>query len=111
MLFLTVLGTLSQLLAFGYRVALSRMVGAEVMGLYQLIMPVYSVLLSLTAVGLTAAVSNLTPQYLALGNSRGIPQLLGTCLKALFLLMIPITVVVVLCYDPISVYWLGDART
>ena len=50
-LFLTVLGTLSQLLGFGYRVALSRMVGAEVMGLYQLIMPVYSVLLSLTAVG------------------------------------------------------------
>ena len=98
-LFLTVLGTLSQLLGFGYRVALSRMVGAEVMGLYQLIMPVYSVLLSLTAVGLTAAVSNLTPQYLALGNSRGIPQLLGTCLKILFLLMVPISAVVLLCYD------------
>ena len=110
-LFLTGLGTLSQLLGFGYRVALSRLVGAEVMGLYQLIMPVYSVLLSLTAVGLTSAVSNLTPQYLALGNSRGIPQLLGTCLKTLFLLMIPITAVVLLCYDPISVYWLGDART
>ena len=110
-LFLTVLGTLSQLLAFGYRVALSRMVGAEVMGLYQLIMPVYSVMLSLTAVGLTAAVSNLTPQYLALGNSRGIPQLLGTCLRILFLLMAPITVGIVLCYDPISVVLLGDART
>ena len=56
-LFLTVLGTVSQVLGFGYRVALSRMVGAEVMGLYQLLMPVYSVLLSLTAVGLTAAAS------------------------------------------------------
>ena len=54
-LFLTVLGTVSQLLSFGYRVALSRMVGAEVMGLYQLIMPVCSVLLSVTAVGLTSA--------------------------------------------------------
>ena len=53
---LTVLGALSQLLGFGYRVALSRMVGAEVMGLYQLVMPAFSVLLSLTAVGLTAAV-------------------------------------------------------
>ena len=71
----------------------------------------FSVHLSLTAVGLTAAVSNLTPQYLALGNSRGIPQLLGTCLKILFLLMVPISAVVLLCYDPISVYWLGDART
>ena len=65
-LFLTVLGTVSQVLGFGYRVALSRMVGAEVMGLYQLLMPVYSVLLSLTAVGLTAAASNLTSQHLAL---------------------------------------------
>lgn len=110
-LFLTGLGTLSQLLAFGYRVALSRMIGAEVMGLYQLIMPVYSVLLSLTAVGLTAAVSNLTPQYLALGNSRGVPQILSTCLRALFLLMVPITALILLWYDPISVYWLGDART
>ena len=70
-LFLTVLGTVSQLLSFGYRVALSRMVGAEVMGLYQLIMPVCSVLLSVTAVGLTSAVSNLTSQYLALGNRLG----------------------------------------
>ena len=110
-LFLTALGTLSQLLAFGYRVALSRMIGAEVMGLYQLIMPVYSVFLSLTAVGLTAAVSNLTPQYLALGNSRGVPQLLGTCLRLLGLLMLPLTAAVLLWYDPISVYWLGDART
>ena len=59
-LFLTALGAVSHVLAFCYRVALSRMVGAEVMGLYQLVMPVYSVLLSLTAVGLTAAVSNLT---------------------------------------------------
>lgn len=67
---LTVLGALSQLLGFGYRVALSRMVGAEVMGLYQLVMPAFSVLLSLTAVGLTAAVSNLTSQYLAWENSR-----------------------------------------
>ena len=48
-LFLTALSCVSQLLGFCYRVALSRLVGAEVMGLYQLLMPVYSVLLSLTA--------------------------------------------------------------
>ena len=110
-LFLTALGTLTQLLGFGYRVALSRLVGAEIMGLYQLLMPVYSVILSLTAVGLTAAVSNLTPQYLALDNSRGVPQLLNTCLRALFLLLLPISGAVLAFSDPISVYLLGDART
>lgn len=108
---LTVLGALSQLLGFGYRVALSRMVGAEVMGLYQLVMPAFSVLLSLTAVGLTAAVSNLTSQYLAWENSRGAAQIVGSCLRWLILLILPVGAAVILFSDPISVYLLGDART
>ena len=110
-LFLTALGAVSQVLGFCYRVALSRLVGAEVMGLYQLIMPVYSVLLSVTAVGLTSAISNLTSQHLALGNSRGVDQTLGTCLRAFLLLLLPVGAVVVLASDAISVHLLGDART
>ena len=110
-LFLTALGAVSQLLGFGYRVVLSRMVGAQVMGLYQLIMPVYSVLLSLTAVGLTAAISNLTSQYLALHNSRGAAQTIATCLRAFFLALIPLGAGVVAASDAISVHQLGDART
>ena len=110
-LFLTALSAVSQLLGFGYRVVLSRLVGAEVMGLYQLIMPVYSVLLSLTAVGLTSAVSNLTSQHLALGNRRGAEQTRVACLRILALLLLPVGVAVILCSDAISVYLLGDART
>ena len=87
-LLLTALGAISQVLGFGYRVALSRLAGAEVMGLYQLIMPVYSVLLSLTAVGLTAAASNLTSQHLALRNSLAAAQTLSTCLHLFFLLLL-----------------------
>ena len=110
-LFLTALSAVSQLLGFGYRVALSRLVGAEVMGLYQLIMPVCSVIMSLTAVGLTAAVSNLTSQHLALGNRRAADQTIAACLKAFFLLLLPVGAVVIFCSDAISVYLLGDART
>ena len=108
---LTLLSTLSQLLAFGYRVALSRLAGAEVMGLYQLVMPVYSVALSLTAVGLTSAVSNLTSQHLALRNSRAAAQTLSTCLHLFFLLLLPVGTVLVLGSDFISTAFLGDART
>ena len=110
-LFLTALSAVSQLLGFGYRVVLSRLVGAEVMGLYQLIMPVCSVIMSLTAVGLTAAVSNLTSQHLALGNRRAADQTIAACLKAFFLLLLPVGAVVILGSDAISVYLLGDART
>ena len=49
---LTVTGILSQAVGFAYRVGLTRLAGAEIMGLYQLILPVYSILLSLTSVGL-----------------------------------------------------------
>ena len=89
-LFLTALSAISQVLGFFYRVALSRLVGAEVMGLYQLIMPVCSVIMSLTAVGLTAAVSNLTSQHLALGNRRAADQTIAACLKFFFLLLLPV---------------------
>lgn len=110
-LFLTVLGAVSQVLGFLYRVALSRTVGAEIMGLYQLVMPASSVLLSLTAVGLTAAASNLTSQRLALGDRLGADQTLRTCLRLFFLLLLPVGAVTVLASDAISVYLLGDART
>ncbi len=110
-LFLTALSAVSQLLGFCYRVILSRLVGAEVMGLYQLVMPVCAVIMSLTAVGLTSAVSNLTSQHLALGNRRAADQTLSTCLKLFFLLLLPVGTVVILGSDAISVHLLGDART
>ena len=108
---LTLTSVVNQVLGFVYRIFLSRLIGAEVMGLYQLIMPVFSVILSLTATGLTVAVSNLCSQYHALGDQQAIRQVLRRCLTAFFLTFALCAGVVVACYDPISVYLLGDART
>ena len=108
---LTLTGIASQLLGFVYRIFLSRLIGAEVMGLYQLIMPVFSVLLSLTAVGLTAAVSNLSSACRALGDGWALRQVLWRCLLAFLGAFALWAAVVACCYDPISVYLLGDART
>ena len=83
---LTITGVLSQLVGFVYRIGLTRLAGAEILGLYQLILPVYSVLLSLTSVGLTTAVSNLSAWYQALGNQRAIYQVRGQAVKLFFLL-------------------------
>lgn len=110
-LILTFTSIASQLLGFVYRILLSRLVGAEILGLYQLIMPVYAVLMSLTAIGLTVATSNLSAQYHALGNFKAVWQLLRRSLFFFFLLFLPLAVLVTVCYDPISVYLLGDART
>lgn len=108
---LTCTSILSQILAFIYRIFLSRLIGAEVMGLYQLIMPVYSTLMALTAVGLTVAVSNLSSEYYARGNRTAVAQVLRRCLGLLLALFAPAAAAVAVFYDPISVYLLGDART
>ena len=110
-LLLTGTGIAGQFLGFVYRILLSRLIGAEIMGLYQLIMPVYSVLLSLTAVGLTAAVSNLSAGYYARGQRGAAAQVLRRCLLCFLGLFGVLAVITALLYDPISVYLLGDART
>ena len=53
-LILTALSALGQLINFGYRVVMARMVGAEVMGLYQLVMSAYAVIQAVTTNGLSA---------------------------------------------------------
>ena len=108
---LTAVGLFSQLVGFGYRVALSRLVGAETMGLYQLIMPVYSTLMSLTAIGLTVAVSTLSARAMALGDRGAVRRARNRALLLFFAGAVPLGALLITCSDPISVYLLGDART
>lgn len=110
-LVLTATGLFSQLVGFCYRLVLSRLIGAETMGLYQLVMPVYSMFMSVTAVGLTVAVSTRSARCHALGDEAGVGRVLGVGLRSFFLLAIPLGVLVIWYSDPISVYLLGDART
>ena len=110
-LVLTMLSALAQVINFFYRVVMARMVGAEVMGLYQLVMSAYAVIQAITTIGLTSALSNLTAQYLAVNDPLGADRLRGSCLKLFFCLMAPVGAVTVVCSDAISVYLLGDART
>lgn len=108
---LTAVSLFSQAVSFVYRVFLSRMVGSEVMGLYQLVMPVSSVLMSLTAVGFTVACSNLTAKYRATGNLRAAAQTIRTCLTCFLTAFAVVALFAVPLSDFISVRLLGDARS
>ncbi len=110
-LLLTATGLFSQVVGFLYRMMLSRLIGAETMGLYQLVMPAYSMLMSVTAVGLTVAVSTLSARYHALEDDGTVKAVLRRALGGFFLLAVPLGIAVAALSDPISVYLLGDART
>jgi len=108
---LTITGIVSSLIGFVYRIVLSQLIGAENMGLYQLIMPIYSVLLSLSSVGLSCAVAYLSAQYQAVGNRKAVWQLRRLALRLFFLLAILPGALLFVFSDGTSVYLLGDART
>lgn len=56
---LTAAGMISRLIGFYYRIFLTHEIGAEAIGIYQLIFPVYALCFSLTAAGIQTTVSRL----------------------------------------------------
>jgi len=59
-LILSIAGMLSRFLGFFYKIFLAQALGAEGMGLYQLIFPVFSICHALTASGMETAISRFT---------------------------------------------------
>ncbi|MCL2030787.1 MAG: MATE family efflux transporter [Oscillospiraceae bacterium] len=110
-LVLTGVNLFSQILGFAYRVWLSRMVSPVGLGVYQLVMPVYSVGMSLCVSGLTVAVSRMTAAHLARGRYDGARRAVRLCLMGCVGLIVAVSLAVVPFSDAISVHLLGDART
>jgi len=83
---LALAGAVSQGVGFLYRVLLARLVPAEHLGLFQLVMPVYSVLSAVCLSGLSVCSVRLTAKYRALGAWDTVRALLDR-LVGIFLLL------------------------
>ena len=66
-LILTLTGLITRFMGFFYKIFLSRTIGAEGMGLYQMIFPIYSVCYAFTAAGVEIAIS----RFVSGENARG----------------------------------------
>lgn len=107
-LMLTGVGLVSQVFGFLYRIVMARLVGAQVLGLYQLIMPAYSVMQSICISGLAVAVSLLSSEYHARKNELALRQLMSTGLRGLVVLWLPVALTVLFQSDFIARRLLGD---
>ena len=56
-LLLTLTGILSRIIGFYYKIFLSRTIGAEGLGIYQLIFPVFALIIAVSAAGIQTAIS------------------------------------------------------
>lgn len=69
-LILTCAGLLTRLIGFFYRIFLSHTIGAQGLGIYQLLMPMQMLVLAVTTTGMQTAISRLAASSLALGKEK-----------------------------------------
>lgn len=79
-LILTAANLITKCMGFFYRVFMSNAIGAEGMGLYQLILPLYSLSWSITAAGFTTTISRLTAQEQIRGQTGNIGRIVKQAL-------------------------------
>ncbi len=105
---LTLSSMLLQILGFIFRIGMSRLATAQGVGMYQLIMPVYSVMQSLTLSGITLAVSTLSAQSCALRDFASVKKLTKTAVMMFCAMFFVLCVIAVFCTDTISVWVCGS---
>lgn len=69
-LILTCAGFLSRLIGFFYRIFLSHTIGAGGLGLFQLVLPLQSLVMAISVSGMQTAISRLCASYMALGQKK-----------------------------------------
>ncbi len=100
-----------QLLGFVYRILISRLAGAQGMGVYQLVLSIYPVIMSVTASGLVLAVSRLSAQRHALRDGAGLSALMRVAVKGFLLLFSAMAGAYIAFSRHIAGVFLGDERT
>lgn len=81
-LILTIANVITRIIGFFYRIYMAKTIGAEGMGLYQLITPLYMLVWSVSSSGLSTTMSKLTAQEKARGAIGNVKRILHYSLFA-----------------------------
>lgn len=108
---LTATGFLSRFIGFFYRIFLSRVFGAEGMGIYQLISPVLALSFSLTVAGIQTAISKYVAGETATKNYKWSVLHLSAGFVLSMALSILCTIGIYCYADEIAVFFLMEKRT
>ena len=107
---LTIAGVITRILGFVYRIFMSNLIGAEGMGLYQLILPVYSLAWSIACSGFTTTISKLVAQEKAKGEEGNMGLLLKQCVMITTVLGFLLFVLLYFFADELAILFFRDAR-
>lgn len=110
-LLLTVAGLITRIIGFFYRIFLSHTIGAEGVGIYQLIFPLYALTFSLTVSGIQTAISRFVAQAAASAKSSCNSRcyLTAGLILSLFLSFL-CTILLYVFAQPLATYFLEEPR-
>lgn len=94
-LVLMVFGILSKIIGAIYRIPLTRIITPEGMGLYQMVFPVYSLMLTISSSGLPSSISKLVSENLAKNQYRQADRIMKVSFCLLFCFSLVCSLIVV----------------
>lgn len=107
---LTLSNMVTGIIAFIFSIILSRELGAEGLGLYGLIMPVYGLLLCVTSDGLITAISKISTVYFNRRDLRNLNKTLSTVFVFVILWTACAALLVLIGSKGIAIYIVRDLR-
>jgi stage V sporulation protein B len=98
---LTAAGLAARVMGFGYRVILTRIIGAEGMGLYQMAYPIYTVLLVISRSGIPVALAKLIADKIAADKKKEAYKIFKVARKMSFVVGLLISIIMALLAKPL----------
>ena len=102
---------LVRIIGFVYQIILSRLLGPEGMGVYQLIFPPYTIALALTTSGIPVAVSRLVASSSVTGHGGEVRKVVSTALSLVIVVGVILSALILINLDWITHAILKDPRT
>jgi stage V sporulation protein B len=109
-LVLTASNMVTGLISFVFSIIISRKLGAEGLGLYSLIMPIYVLMLCITSEGLATAISKISAIYSRINDYKNLNKTLSTLFFFVFFWALAVALVSFLLSSDISIHIIKDKR-
>lgn len=107
---LTVTALILRLIGIVFRVWLADSIGAEGMGLYQVICSVYVLASTFATSGISTAVTRMVTERLAVGDKNGARRVLHISVSLSLLIAAVTSAVIIFFAEPIAIYLIQDIR-
>jgi len=108
---LTLTNLVTSSLSFIYRVFLTRAIGSEGIGVYQLVLPLYTLFITLVSGGITTAVSKLIAEQAPVRNHRNMYKIVKMCGLTIGIWSLLLCTLIFFNSELLAVKVLKDSRT